>query len=513
MTLRRLTALAPVLALALAAAGCDWNRAARDDGQTAAAPAAAEAPARDDWWAIGQYEVAQRLAAQRRDGQARNVILFVVDGMGVSTVTAARIFEGQQRGEGGEENYLAFERFPYAALVKTYTHDAQTADSAATASALNTGVKTNFRAVSTFPGQTIADCGPDGRPFPRTLAQRAEDRGMATGIVTTTSVTHATPAAVYAHAMLRYWQSDANMPAEALEAGCRDIARQLVEFNGGRGLDVALGGGTIHFTPEDAGGRRRDGADLTAQWREGPRGGVYVTNAAGLRALDPRQGPPVLGLFAEDHMAYEHDRDDAEEPSLAEMTRFAIQRLSRNENGYYLMVEAGRVDMAHHATNAWRALTDMAALNEAVLAALELADLDDTLIIVTADHSHVFNISGYSIRGNPIHGLARAPHPQNPAGPVFPMPARDGRPYTTLGYYAGPVLRPRDGEPLTQEQVTDPDYRQEAAIPMGAEPHGGEDVPLYADGPRAHLFTGVMEQNTVFHLIAHALGWDLSGEE
>jgi alkaline phosphatase len=126
---------------------------------------------------------------------------------------------------------------------------------------------------------------------------------------------------------------------------------------------------------------------------------VFVSSAEELRALDPSAGERVLGLLNRSHLAFEHDRDDAEEPSLAEMTRFAIESLSTNENGYYLMVEAGRVDHAHHGVNAYRAMTDMVALADAVRAAEEMTDPDETLMIVTADHSHVFTIAGYPRRG------------------------------------------------------------------------------------------------------------------
>jgi len=471
------------------------------------APAVTAPGPGDEWRAMARAELDARLHRPVREGRARNVIVFIADGMSLSTIAAARILEGQLRGEPGEENYLVFERWGHSALVKTYTDNAQVGDSAGTASAIHTGVKTHSGGISVYARQTLETCGPDA-DLPLTLGEIAEARGLSTGIVTTTRLTHATPAVVYAHVPDRGWEVDAALPPDAAEAGCRDIARQLIEFDYGDGIDVALGGGRAAFTPEDAGGQRRDGRDLTAEWVQA--GGVYVGDVAAFRALDARPDERVLGLFARSHMAYDHDRDDAEEPSLEEMTRFAIERLSANENGFYLMVEGGRVDHAHHAVNAHRALTDALAFARAAETAANMTDPDETLILVTADHGHVFTIAGYPRRGNPILGLVHPPAPDLSEAPTPPAIATDGRPYTTLGYHNGAVLRPRGGDApvLTQEQVLDPDYRQEAAVPMGSETHSGEDVIAFARGPWAHLVDGVMEQHTLFHIITHAYGWD-----
>jgi alkaline phosphatase len=140
-----------------------------------------------------------------------------------------------------------------------------------------------------------------------------------------------------------------------------------------------------------------------------------------------------------------------------------------------------------------------------------MTDANDTLIIVTADHGHVFNIAGYPRRGNPILGLVHPPAPDGSDDPTPPSPAQDGRPYTTLGYYTGGVQR--GDETLTQDQVLDPNYRQQSAVPMGSETHSGEDVAAFARGPWAHLVDGTMEQNTLNRIITWAYGWDAEDEE
>ena len=164
-------------------------------------------------------------------------------------------------------------------------------------------------------------------------------------------------------------------------------------------------------------------------------GHIYVTDTSSLNAAP--KGQTILGLFKSSHMSYEADRDKTKEPSLAEMTSFAIDGLTARDKGYVLMVEAGRVDHAHHATNAYRAMTDMQALNEAVKVAKAKSG-DDTLILVTADHSHVFTMAGYPARGNPILGLVRYPDPEGGGFAKEYAKAEDGKPYTTLGYQNGP---------------------------------------------------------------------------
>ncbi len=239
---------------------------------------------------------------------------------------------------------------------------------------------------------------------------------MSTGVVTTARLTHATPAVNYAHISNRDWEANSSLPAGAT---VKDIARQLIEFPYGNGIEVALGGGRSYFMPRPAvggndpeyptvAGRRTDGRDLTAEWTAKYPKSAYVWNKAQFDSIDPRRTDHLLGLFEPSHVKYEHDRatDPAGEPSLADMTRKAIEILGKNRKGFYLMVEAGRIDHAHHAGNAYRALTDTIELSEAVKVAKELTRDEDTLIIVTADHSHTLTIAGYPSRGNPILGKA-----------------------------------------------------------------------------------------------------------
>jgi alkaline phosphatase len=467
----------------------------------------------------GEAALKQRLALKPRTGRAKNVILFIGDGMGLSTVVASRIFEGQSRRVDGPSNQLAFERLPHLALQKTYSTDTQVVDSAASASAMLTGVKTDNGVLGLTDAANRGECASARGNSIRTLAEMARLAGKATGAVTTTRLTHATPAALYAHTPHRDWEADADMPEAARQAGCVDIARQLVEAPAAVRLNVALGGGRARFVPSapraQAGapasrdeaprigpGARRDDRDLTQAWvRAAPRS-VYVSDARGLAALRPGGQDHVLGLFANDHLPYEADRARQGEgvPSLAEMTSKAIQLLSADRDGYFLMVEGGRIDHASHGNNAYRALTDTVAFDQAIRAALATVNLDETLVIVTADHSHGLVISGYADRNAPILGLA--------GDEGKPIVAGDGKPYTTLGYATGPggaINKDLRNDP-SDDDLHGPNYRQNATVPLPSAAHAGEDVPIYADGPQAHLINGVVEQSYLFYVMRHAMG-------
>lgn len=481
----------------------------------------ARGPVQSDntWFSEGQESVESAKALNRaQKTRAKNVILFVGDGMGVSTVTAARIFEGQQRGETGEENLLFFESFPNVALAKTYNTNQQTPDSAGTMTAMVGGVKTKAGVLSV--DDTVVRGDHSTVRQVKTLFEKAEERGLATGIVTTARLTHATPAACYAHSPERDWENDTDVNDAARGDDFPDIARQLIEFPFGDGLEVALGGGRQNFLastqadPEDAGatGRRGDGRDLTVEWAARPKS-AFVWNQEQFDAADPDTTDHLLGLFERSHMEYELDRggDTGGEPSLSEMTQKALQVLEKDRDGFVLHVESGRIDHAHHAGNAHRALADAVEFASAVRTAYEMTDPDETLILVTADHSHVFTIAGYPTRGNDILGKVVTNDNHGSPEDDFATDAL-GLPYTTLGYANGPGWREpsdNDGRPdLTDVNTTDIEYLQEATVPMESETHSGEDVAIYATGPGSQLVRGVVEQNVVYHVMAEALRLD-----
>ncbi len=205
-----------------------------------------------EFYEQGKKAVDSAAKLKPMERNAKNIILFVGDGMGVSTVTAARILEGQLRGESGEENLLSFEKFPYIALSRTYSVDTQTPDSAPTMTAMVTGVKTNDGFLSVNQNAVQWDFKTISGNELTTILELAERNGKSTGMVTTARITHATPAACYSHEPERNWEDDSELPADAVAANFPDIARQLIEFPIGNGIEVALGGGRRHFIPDTA---------------------------------------------------------------------------------------------------------------------------------------------------------------------------------------------------------------------------------------------------------------------
>lgn len=472
---------------------------------------------REFWYRDGENFISRSKKFAGQVSRAKNVILFIGDGMGISTITASRILEGQMRGESGEENSLSFEEFPFVALSKTYAVNQQTTDSAAAMTAIITGVKTDSGVLSVDQNVVRGDYKTiKGNELP-TILELAEQRGLSTGIVTTATVTDATPGATYAHVAERGWESDVDLPPEARANGVSDIARQLIEFPYGDGLEVALGGGRAKFLPSatddpeytDKKGERLDGRDLTAEWTRKNQNSQYVWNKTQFDAVKPKKTKHLLGLFDVSELRYEHDRikDKAGEPSLTEMTTKAIDILSSNKKGYFLMVEAEGIDTAHHEGNAYRALTETIELSNAVRAALAKVDLKDTLIIVTADHSHTFSISGYPTRGNNILGMVL---PNDAQGNAKTQPALDinGLPYTTLNYANGIGVTSSSSRPtLRNDETTAPDYKQEALVPLEGETHGGEDTAIFAVGAGANMVRGVMEENWIFQVIKESFGF------
>ncbi len=477
----------------------------------------------DPYFKSAEAQLAERLALLPNTGKAKNIILMIGDGMGIPMITASRIYDGQKNGKDGVSNKLAFEAFPYLALSRTYSADAQVTDSAPSATAMTTGIKTRNDILGLNSDAVLKDCAGSKGKEVTTIFELAEAAGKSTGAVTTTRITHATPAAAFAHSANRDWENNKQLGDKAAE-GCKDIADQLVNWPAGDGMEVALGGGRSNFLtaetadPEDEGkmGERTDKRDLTKEWIAKGNNHVVVFDKAGFDALDIKTSPSILGLFQRSHMLYEADRakDIKGEPSLAEMTTVAIERLSQDADGYVLMIEGGRIDHAEHEGNAARALGETLAFNEAVKVVMGMTNPADTLVVVTADHSHTMTIAGYPKRDNPILGVAVDVDGKK-------MLAADGKPYTTLGFANGPggvfpalkegevaaAALPAGVRPdLSDVDTESVDFIQQAGVPLASETHGGEDVAIYASGPQAYLFGGTVDENYIYHVLSQASG-------
>ena len=445
-------------------------------------------------------------------GTAKNVIFFLGDGMGPSTITASRIYKY------GEDGSLTMDKLERTARIKTYSYDAQTTDSAPSMAAYMTGVKMNNEVLSmssdtiaTPPGKDangnlgVNNCAAtgNGTSVP-TILELAKAKGKAVGAITTTELTHATPAATYSHICNR--NAAYHIAAQAVPGGAG--------YNSalGDGVDVLMGGGRNHFTPYNATTNktgRADGRDLLAELAA--KGYTVAATKAEMAAAP--NGKKFIGLFSsKSHLEYELDRtanppvgEGANQPSLAEMTVKAMDILSQNANGYFLMVEGGRIDHALHGTNAKRALADTIAFDDAIKAALDKAKLTDptltnTLIVVTADHDHTLAFNGYGKRGNPILDINR----DYKTG--LPSKDADGNTYTTLVFGNGPN-RPNIRASLDSTTVLAGNYLQETGVRLSSETHGGGDVKLFATGNNAKLFKGTIDNTKVFSLLKTAFGF------
>lgn len=301
--------------------------------------------------------------------------------------------------------------------------------------------------------------------------------------------------------MVRKWGCD---PTKTI-----DIARQLVENEVSQKFKIILAGGREEFRDksvldeESMPGKRGDGRYLIKEWlanhSTNKRKSAFVYDKHGLNSIS-NDTEYILGLFAAGHCPYniEIEEQKLQKPTLSEMTETAVKHLQKHggRNGFFLFVEGARIDMAHHANWARIALDETREFSKAIEIARNLTNLNDTLIVVTADHSHTMTYNGYSERGSDILGLNS-------------RKGLDNLPYTTLSYANGQGYYQTYYEngsriDLSQFDLTNPKHRYPATIPLKDETHGGEDVGVYASGPESYLFVGNYEQSYIPLLMAHA---------
>ncbi|XP_075725934.1 alkaline phosphatase, tissue-nonspecific isozyme-like isoform X2 [Rhipicephalus microplus] len=453
---------------------------------------------RSYWERLGDEIIQEKLSRQPVTNLAKNVVLFLGDGMGVSTVTAARIYKGQSKyNNSGEEYVLSWERFPYVALSKTYGLDTQTSDSANSATAYLCGVKANMGTLGVDSTVKAKQCHNDSSAYVDSIMQWAQDAGKWTGIVTTTAVTDATPAGSYAHSGYRRWQYD-------VPKGCNasDIAQQLILNSPGKNMRVILGAGrkvffnSTEYDEECKKGARIDGLNLINVWQamKNNTNASYVWNRSQLLAVETNSTDYLLGLFDNEQMPYWLNRSEpnSTKPNLTEMVTVALKILSKAPKGFVLLVEGGRIDHAHHANRAKLALQETLEFDEAVHKTVRTLPENETLYVVTADHSHTMSIAGHPSRGTNILGLAGN----------TTLRREPKSTYTVLSYAVGPGYREREN--YTEEETSSDDFLQQSTYPLWSATHGGEDVAVYAKGPWAHLFDGVNDQTYIPYVMAYA---------
>ncbi|MDQ0272720.1 alkaline phosphatase [Cytobacillus purgationiresistens] len=390
-------------------------------------------------------------------GKAKNVIFMVPDGYSASYATNYRWYKG-------EETVLDS---MLVGMQRTYSANSKVTDSAAAGTALATGVKTNNGMIST---------SPDGKEL-KTILEAAEKKGKSSGLVATSTITHATPAVFASHVASRADESE--------------IAPQLIDND----VDVILGGGKKYFPNSLLKEAKKDGYKL-------------VSNKNELKNVN-KKTDKLIGLFAEDGMAPELDRDTTKQPSLAEMTGSALDVLKKDKDGFFLMVEGSQIDWAGHDNDAAWAMKDSEAFEKAVAKVMEFAKKDgNTLVVVTGDHdTGGMSVGGYGKGDADVELLrnvtATGDFMENKLNADRSNVKEIVKQYTTLD------LTDAEAEKIisakTPSMAINQVVSERAIIGWSSTGHTGTDVPLYAYGPGSELFSGLHENTDLPVLMAEAM--------
>jgi alkaline phosphatase len=433
----------------------------------------------------GQQSRTDQVRSALHGGKARNVIFFLGDGMGTQEITAARYY---QVGAAGRLNV---DRLPFTGFQTTWSVTPAAAppyrpdydpDSASTGTMWATGQKTIDERVSQGPSAAIDIPGQNLK----TVLEVAQKQGKATGNVSTAEITDATPAVLDSHISLRGCQGPADAATSCKKetkdvGGLGSIAEQTVDHH----VDVVLGGGRNRFTQTITGGPDAGKTVVESAQRQGYQ---YVTDAAGLDAVQSVKRKPLLGLFAPVNMTTEWNgpiatlgdgtpaqrcnttNRPANEPSLAAMTKKAISLLQNDKDGFFLQVEGASIDKQDHAANACGQIGETVAFDDAIAVALEYQRWHpDTLIVVTADHAHTSQIVGEDTTGS-----------GNPTGYSNNLITKDGQTLRITYGTAG-------GNP--------------AAATPPSQQHTGSVVPIWGSGPGAAAVLGTTDHTDLFKVL------------
>jgi alkaline phosphatase len=388
--------------------------------------------------------------------KVENVIFMIPDGYSSAYATNYRLYQGE---ESVMDPHLV-------GMHRTYSANSEVTDSAAAGTAMATGTKTNNGMIS---------MDPDGNKL-ETILQAAEKSGKSSGLVATSTITHATPAVFASHVASR--------------ADEKNIAPQLLQND----VDVILGGGKKYFSDDLLNKAEQDGYEI-------------VSDAQSLNDIE--KTGKLIGLFAEDSLSPELDRESTDEPSLKEMTSAAIDVLSNDKDGFFLMVEGSQIDWAGHANDAAWAMKDAEAFEDAVEAALDFAKKDKkTLVVIAGDHdTGGMSVGGYGKSGANLEILKTV----TATGDFMAAQINEEQSniQEVLLHYAGISLT--DAEINQIEQASNPAFEINSIISKHAlvgwthTGHTGTDIPVYAYGPQAHKFAGLIENTDFPKLMAEAM--------
>ncbi|QUW22942.1 alkaline phosphatase [Sporosarcina sp. Marseille-Q4063] len=388
--------------------------------------------------------------------KVENVIFMIPDGYSSAYATNYRLYKGE---ESIMDPHLV-------GMHRTYSANSEVTDSAAAGTAMATGTKTNNGVIS---------MDPDGNKL-ETILQTAEKSGKSSGLVATSTITHATPAVFASHV-----ESRANED---------DIAPQLLQND----VDVILGGGKKYFSDDLLNEAKQDGYEI-------------VSDAQSLNNIDKTN--KLIGLFAEDSLSPELDRETTDEPSLKEMTSAAIDVLSNDKDGFFLMVEGSQIDWAGHANDAAWVMKDAEAFEEAVEAALDFAKKDKkTLVVIAGDHdTGGMSVGGYDGFGANLEILKYV----TATGDFMASQINEEQSniQEVIFHYTGISLT--EAKINRIKQANEPAFEinsiisEQALVGWTHTGHTGTDVPVYAYGPQAHKFAGLIENTDFPQLMAEAM--------
>ncbi|MBN8193635.1 alkaline phosphatase [Bacillus sp. NTK074B] len=416
-------------------------------------------------------------AKESKNGKAKNVIFMIGDGMGVPYTTALRYMNDNP--DTVEMEKTAFD--PYlVGLQTTYPEDEKenVTDSAAAATAMSGGVKTYNNAIAVDNDKSNV----------KTVLEQAKENGMSTGIVATSEITHATPASYGAHEESR----------KSEDAIANDYYDEMI--NGKHKIDVMLGGGTDFF--------ERDDRNIAEQFKKD--GYSYVKSAEELKKDDHDQ---ILGLFAESGMDKMIDRDE-KQPSLADMTTAALDRLKGNKDGFFLMVEGSQIDWAGHDNDVVGAMSEMRDFEQAFEKVRDFAkENGETLVIVTADHS----TGGISIGSDGEYNWDPAPIQAAKHTPDYMAEqiVNGASVEETLANNIDLELTPEEiasvkkaaekGDQTEIDNAIEKIFDTRSGTGWTTGGHTGDDVPVYAFGPQKEKFAGLIDNtdqaNQIFELL------------
>lgn len=443
----------------------------------------------------GSTQTSAQEAPKQDNAQIKNIIMMIPDGQSVDDTTLARWYKG------GEP--LAVDEMA-AGLVRTYSSDAPIADSAPSGTAYATGFKSHTGFVGVLPDvNTMPGMEPlpqaDKRKPVASILEAAQTLGKSTGLIATSEIMHATPADFSSH--------------DPSRKNYDNLSEQEVYQD----IDVVLGSGEYYLKPEG----RKDGENLVDAIKD--MGYDYITTPEEMKNTSSSK---IWGMFAPKDLSYEMDRDESEQPSLAEMTQKAIDVLSKNEKGFFLLVEGSKVDWASHANDPIGVISDTLAYDDAVKAALDFAKKDgSTVVISVTDHGNGGMTIGNKATDKDydkrtldefIAPLKKATRTGEGVEKLFNEDMSNIA-YVMEQYYGISDLTEeeieeiKNTEPGTMNYTVGPMISKRANIGWTTNGHTGEDIPLYVYAPAGcKRLSGVVENTAIADYMAELFGISLS---